>query len=297
MIISGDILAELRTRVEAIFQQIYETHPAQWPQFTSELTGAEETNKFDWFGATPMIREIRGVVDVGKVSHSDYTITVGEQGVALQIGTKMLYHNRLGQVGLLTSQVFSRTAIYEDKLCAEKLSSGFATTNGAAFDSKAFYAANHSYGDSGTHDNVDNSALSYVDMTAYNLAWLTINTAPDEHAVPMAHIPTHLMVHPANRETVLKMLKATQIDGTTNVMAGDVTPLISPYLSTSTEWHLMACGGPLKPIIKLVEIPYSLNAIDSAEWVAKYGYAEYIIRGAQAVGYTDPRLAYGSTGA
>ena len=294
MVVQTEIVEALRTRVHALYAQIHEEYTPIWPAYVTEITGAETVNKMDWFGAMPIMREVKGPIDIGKVHHHDYTITVGRQGVGILVELKMLYHNRLDQVGLMLRDFFARTVTYEDRVCAQTLSAGFSTT---CFDGQYFYDSDHSWGDSGTVSNVGTAAFSADDPTAYNVAWSAINTCPDEQGIPMGFVPTHLVVHPDLRDKTLRLLKAQTVkEGGTNVYAGDVQVIVTAHLSTATEWHLLACGRPVKPIVKMVEIPFSTATIDDSELIAKNGYAEYYVTGAMQPGYAHPGLAYGSTG-
>lgn len=299
MIIDSDFLNDVRTTVKALYFQAQAESPNQWTKFAGLVP--VETNRvtLTGFGSPPIMRPMRDVVQFGKTFINNLTVDVGENAVGIEIKEQTLMSDPMGMVLGYVRDFFTAQALYEEKVSMEKLSDGFATTNGAAFDGKAFYADNHTYGDSATHDNKIATVLA-ADGVAYSALWTVINTAEGEHGEPLGLVPTVLVVHSANRLLARQMLNGTiTTGGISNVLNGDVELVVTPFLKTATEYHLLAGGGAIKPILLLEQMPKRFSAMDdpNAEPFFSKKIIQYQVDNKLAVAYEDPRKAAGSTGA
>ena len=303
MIVDTQFLAGVRTTFKAVFDQVMGAAPSDWTKFVTVIdTGGKTKLTFNWLGAPPMMRAMGDTLIFGKAFPHDYTITATENGVGIEISEQTFMNDPLGTITLFVKNLMVQAAKYEMKIAAETLSDGFAA---AGFDSaKMFYSATHAYGDSGTYNNLSATPLA-ADGLAYQVGWLAINTACDDAGVPMALVPDLLVVHSANRLIVKRLLTAEFIvvttgDGaTSNVNRGDVDYIITPYLKTATQWHLLATNSmEPKPVIFAEQMPKRFVAQDGldAEDAFNRNVYKYKVDNKIATGYGDPRSAYGSTG-
>lgn len=294
-IVSTDFLAGVRTAFMAVFDQVMGTVPSQWQAITTTVeAGNKAIMQFNWLGSPPMPRQQIGTLEFGKAFPHDYQVEVTDYGVGVKVDINELRRDGVGTIALFLRAFFEQTAKFKDKLVFGALNDGFTTL---CFTGAEFFDDSHSYGDGQTLDNKFALALS---DTNYNAAWATINTATDDSGEPLAHVPTHLAAPSLERKTVLELLKAERLSsGATNVFIGDVDPVISPYITDTNSWFLLAAGGALKPIILVMDQDFEFVANDglTAESVMHNNKAEYAVKGNMVVGYGDPRMAVGSSGA
>lgn len=299
MIVNTDFLEGARTLFQSLFDQMFGEAPNQWQIIATQVNSEnKEKVTFNWLGAPPMLREFTGAVEFGKAFPHEYTITMTPQAVGIEISKWQFEHDSLGNIALFVQNFMSHAAKYKDFITFTQLTAGF---NSLCFDGKTFYAANHKFGDSSTFDNVDTRALSADDPTAYNDGYAEIATAQDDSGHPMSLVPSHLVHNPKIRYIVRKLLKATVIDSTTNVLQDDVIPVQSAYAGTTTQpghWHLLACNEPIKPTLMIVDKEPEFLAQDGIESdkVFNFKVFSYQVEAALKTGFGDPRTAFGSDG-
>lgn len=302
MIVDTNFLVGVRTTFKALFDQVMGAAPSDWTKFVSVIDTEGKTKlTFNWLGAPPMMRPMGDTLIFGKAFPHDYTITVTENGVGIEINEQTFMNDPLGTITVFVKNLMLQAAKYEMKIAAEALSDGFTLL---AFDGLAFYKATHTYGDSATHDNLDSANLDAAGAN-YQTAWQTINTAEDDAGEPMGLVPDVLVVHSNSRTTARRMLSAefvviTAGDGaTSNVNKGDCDLIVTPFLKTAIQWHLLATTSmEPKPIIFAQQMPkrfVAQDGLDSEQAFVRNAY-RYKVDNKIATGYGDPRSAYGSTG-
>jgi len=302
MIVDTNFLAGVRTTFKAVFDQVMGAAPTDWTKFVSVIdTGGKTKLTFNWLGAPPMMRAMGDTLIFGKAFPHDYTITVTENGVGVEINEQTFMNDPLGTITLFVKNLMIQAAKYEMKIAAETLSDGFTLLG---FDGLAFYADAHYYGGSAVHDNKSATNLG-TDGVIYQTAWQVINTAQDDSGTPMALVPDLLVVHSNNRTVVRRLLQAefigldTSNTSISNVNKGDVEYITTPYLKTAIEWHLLATNSmEPKPVIFAEQMPKRFVAQDGLDSEAAFNrnVYKYKVDNKIATGYGDPRSAYGSTG-
>ena len=296
-IVSTDFLAATRTAYMALFDQVQGEAQNLWSNVAMSLpAGNKAIVQFNWLGAPPMPRLWSGELEFGKSFTHDYNVTVLKYGVGKRIDRDIYRRDSLGTIALHMKQFMAQAMKWKDYLIFTQVSAGFATV---CFDGQYFYDTDHSVGDAGTHDNVGTAALSAADPAEYNAAWKAINTAKDDAGQPMGFMPTLLVIHPDNRYTAKKLIKAERLSsGATNVLAGDVEVLAAPYLATEGEWHLIAGNEVMKPFILVVDEEFSFTPNDglTSDGVFYREQFEYKVLGQMATCFGDFRMAYASDG-
>lgn len=295
MIIDSDFVSGVNTVFAAIFDQVTAEVTQLWSQIAMTLDTADKKDaKLSWLGAPPRMRPFRGTLDEADVYPHNYTITNTPRGVMIGIDFDEFRYNSLDSVAVVIAQLAEQAASYYDEIVFGQLSSGF---TGLSFDGDTFYSASHNYGASATHDNLDTADLA-TDATVYNTAWATINTAQDDHGRPLGAIPDVLVFHPTARKVPMQLLSAEVISQTSNVFAGEVKPLSAPWLTLPAEWHLLATGRTVKPIVLSIDLPAMFVAQDNPNSDSAFAQRKlrYKVECVIGSGFGDPRYAYGSDG-
>jgi phage major head subunit gpT-like protein len=303
MIVDKDFLAGARTVFTALYDQVQGKAENFYAKFATVIPVDKLTVTVNWLGAPAQMRPVKGTLDFSKTFPHDYTVTVTNNAVGVAISEESFKQNPLDQIGRFLASMMVQASRYYDKICSEKLSSGFATTDGACFDAKAFYADDHSIGDAGTYDNKAAANLT-AGGTEYQAGWAIINAAKDDQGQPMGLVPSVLVVHSANRKIAKELLGAAIVAQTSNVLVGDVELVVSPFLNNATaagkEWHLLAGGAVgFNPIVLFEEEAPKFIAHDdpsSSDAAFRDHQYWYKIQCYAAPAYGDPRQAYGSTG-
>lgn len=305
MVVDKDFLAGVRTLFQATFDQIIGDSTPSWPKFATKIdTGGKATLTFNWLGTPPMLRTMKDTLTFGKAFPHDYTVTVTENGVGIEISESSFMSDPLGTISMFVRNMMRQAERYEDKVAAAALSDGFSTTLGLGFDGAAFFADTHTFGDAANYDNKVATNLA-ADGVAYNLGWAAINTAQGDDGSPLGLVPTVLVVHSNGRLIARQMLNSTiTTGGISNVLQGDVELVVSPWLTDTADtvlgnqWYLLSMSQEPGPIVLVEQMPkrfVASDGLDSDSAFEKNVY-RYKVDNKLAVGYGDPRCAYGSTG-
>lgn len=301
MIVDTQFLAGVRTTFKAVFDQVQTAALASdaigaWQKFVTVIPSeGKKTVTFNWLGTPPMLRTIKGTIDFGKAFAHNYTINVTENGVGIEIGEADFMSDPLSSITLFVKSLFSQAAKYDMKISAEALSDGFTLLG---FDGVSFYNAAHSYGDSATHDNLDTAVLTNLGTGPFMTAYIAINTAEGDDGEPLSLVPDTLIVHPTNLGIARQLLNATMIANTSNVFTGMANLVVTPFLKTTTEWHLVVTELPIRPIIHVEQMPARFVAQDGLDSDSAFtqNVFRYKVDNKKSVGHGDPRSAYGSDG-
>lgn len=296
MVVNSDFLLGARTLFMALFDEVMGAPQVQWSTIADNIsTQDRDTLTLNWLGAPPQMRTVKGEIDIGKAFPHDYSIVVDEKGVAIEVKERAFRSQGLGTVSRLVQNMMFQAARFYDKLVFEQLSDGFTLLG---YDGKAFFANDHAVGDA---DTLDNSLALDFSETNYGIAWATLNLAQDDAGEPMGLIASHLVGHPNDRTAIRKVLNAQLVSsGETNVLAGDSTPLISPYIKDSDSWFLLAAEGlATKPIILAEQMAIRFVAQDDlgGESAFMKKVFRYKVEAEVAPGYGLFQQAVGSAGA
>jgi len=296
MIVSNDMIDGVLTQFEAIFEQKRSEAPVQWTRVARKVDANDrKIVQLFGLGQAPVMRAFTGTYEVGEAFTHDYSVTPTRRGVIVEIERDSFRYNPLSEITAFVANLSEQAMLYTDQQIFAQMSGAFTTL---AFDGLSFYNAAHTFGNSATYDNVDTAVLA-SDGVAYNAGWVAINTAQGDHGVALGYTPTDLVVHPSNRAVAKKMLVAEFVSsGETNIFKGDVNVLISPFLSTTTEWHITASGSADKPFLWVEDVAptYSDQTSEDSDIVFRKEVVAFKIacKGASANG--DPRRGYGSDG-
>jgi phage major head subunit gpT-like protein len=296
MIVSNDMIAGVLTQFEAIFEQKKSEALVQWDKVARTVDANDrKTVQFFGFGQAPVMRTFDGTYEVGEAFTHDYSVTPTRRGVIVEIERDSFRYNPLSEITAFVANLSEQAVLYYDQQVFPQMGGAFTSL---AFDGLSFYNAAHTFGNSDSYNNVTTAVLN-ADGVAYDVGWVAINTAQGDHGVPLGYVPDKLVVHSANRSVAKKLLKAERVDGgDTNIYQGDVEPLITPFLPTTTEWHITAGSGTDKPFLLVEDIPptYSDQTSDDSDLVFRKEIVAFKIACKCATANGDPRRAYGSDG-
>lgn len=294
-VVDTDFLAGARTLFKAAFDEIMGAAPNVWQRFATLFdTEGKSTLTFNWLGAPPMMRTMRDTLEISKSFPHDYTISVDETGVGIEIDEQAYMANPLGTILKHVENMMVQASKYYDKVAVEGLSLGFTLTG---FDGLTFYNASHAIGDGATYDNADTPALDNAGAN-YQISWQKINAAEDDSGEPMGLVPNVLVVHSNNRLTAKQLLNAEWISSTSNVLVDDAQLIVSPWVSTTTHWFLMAGGLPVNPIVLAEQMAPRFvpnDGLDSPNAFHRNTF-QYKVDAKVSQGFGDPRTIVGNNG-
>lgn len=220
--------------------------------------------------------------------------------------------NRWSDIERRIQGLAMKAAQHRRKLVTRLLLNGFSGTaypetgDGTCYTTKLFFANDHSmFGGSQTVDNLSTLAFSEANYEALCIQMAGFTNWQDDN--PLELNPTHLIVGPSNEfaaKRLVGQINLGQTSGTgggTNIHYGTRRVIVNRRLvgAYANYWFLGAFGEAYKPIIFQKREP--ITTASQADWSSPDAFKKGKLNfGAQArygVGYFDPRLMIGSTGA
>ena len=263
-----------RTRYETILNQAYNLAQPKYKEVAFVFNSGRVAQVLHrWMGGIGYPRELTDERQIANLNNKGFTVTnklwektVGIPRVDLERDQYGIYDpeiQRLGQYSML----------HRDQLCFGLLSDALAAGTRAsyvAYDGIAFF---------GTHNtgvvaytNYTSGGGSVLSESTLSTAIVSLRNRRDLAGAPLAAAQEKplLVVPPALELTAKKLANqawyptvapgasATQSSSNyaaagENVLQGMFDVLVSPYLKTSTEWHLMINKDVYKPVIFQLE--------------------------------------------
>jgi len=288
----SELIESARVTVDALLQQSMTREGIQWQKVATPIDSMHSIYKMNWIGGSPILKEFKGEVEVAPVYPHDYTIEIEEYAIAVAVKLRTLRTQGLVDFSLVVRNMTDAVAGFYEKLVMETLSDGFTEV---CFDGNAFYSAAHSWGKSGTHNNV---ATGVLNETNFITARKTIQTAKDDQGEPMGKIVTALVFGPDNWATAKKLFSVQILPGGgDNILYNAVELVESSRLKTDPEWHVLATGGATKPVV-LAEQLAAMTSDDIGGQSDFWNHAVHFqVQAEVSPGYGMFPDAYGSTGA
>lgn len=243
MIINSANLRAIYQGFNTIFNKAFETAEPQYQRVATVVPSTASEETYAWLGDVPGMREWIGDREIQNLSASDYTVknksfelTVGLPRTAVEDDKIGLYNPAVQMLGQSAAQ-------HPDELVFGLLKAG---TVQKCYDGQAFFSEGHKTGKK-TVSNLGKKKLTVESYAAARAGMMSISNSKNR---PLRLIPDLLVVPPSLESTARKIIKADEIEGTTNTMKDTADILVLPDLADQeTQWYLMCTKRPIKPLI------------------------------------------------
>ncbi|MCE5224321.1 MAG: Mu-like prophage major head subunit gpT family protein [Porphyromonadaceae bacterium] len=225
--------------------------------FESPSNSASE--RYAWLGQVPQMREWLGPRLAKELSEYDYTIINRKFESTLKVAIDDLNRDKTGQLQKRIAELAGRSNSHWAKLITELIASG---TSSLCYDGKAFFANNHTEGDSGTQINL---------LTASQVPSLNVGTAtaptPAEMSSAIFDIIGYAMGYKDDQGEPLNEGAASWI-----VMAGN--PTIYGAAAKAIASEMVVSGGAatdniLKNVGLNIQTVFNSRLV-AADWTDKF---------------------------
>lgn len=264
MLVKTDIPKLLLAGMRTNFMKAYDTAEKEYLKIATVIKSTKSSETYPWLGAVPKMHEWKDErIPQGLLEHN-FTIINRDWESSIAIDRDAIEDEQYGQIDVRVKELAVEAVRFYDELAFTLISQGINTTGTAGsiydgvdlscYDGKAFFATNHSEGDSGTQSNRGSAALS---STALQAAITAMKKFKNDKGKP-AHIKPNLLVVPTDLEWEAKeLLRSTYYpeEGTTtaklaaNVLKGSLNLMVSDYLTDTNNWYLFDTTRVVKPLI------------------------------------------------
>lgn len=243
----------------------YQSWPAEWQKFctiTPIRDFKQQTRvRLGAFGSLPLVAEDTAYTTVS-LTDTAATYVPQKRGNLVTVSREAIINDDLYAI----KQIPTKPVVAAAYTLAEFVY-GFLSSNPAIYDSGAFFTSG------APHSNLGSSALSTAAMQAGVTAMREQTNLANKR---IGLRPRYLIVPPELEWTAMVVTRSAGVPGSPNndinPMMGYVTPIVSPQLSSATQWFFVAdpavidtievgfVGGQVNPVLFVQDMPlYGLN--------------------------------------
>lgn len=299
IVINQSSLSAMYLSFRTVFENAFNAAKPQYQSICLEVPSTTASEVYAWLGAFPKMRQWVGdrliknlVAQNWQISNLDWETTIG-------IPRNSIEDDQYGVFRPVVSSMGAAARIHPDEIVFPLLVNGFSTL---AYDKVNFFGA-HAFGTNTASGS--SSALSYPGAYAAGVA--AIRSMKDDAGKPIFNGTEQLtlVVGPALEQTAKTLLNADFISvasGSTqnNIWKNSANLVISPYITSATNWFLIVDFNGLRPLIfQQRKAPVFVAKEDPLSSDHVFMKKEYLY-GADSrdnAGYGLPHLVYGSVGA
>lgn len=295
MIVNQANLRGLNVSYSTAYNKAFESVKSNYEKIATTVPSTTAETNYKWLGQIPQMREWIGDREIQKLAAHGYSITNKKFEMTVSVPRDDIEDDQYGVYTPLFSNMGEAAAQHPDTLCFDALKAGFTEK---CYDGKPFFAEDHPSGEGGKK-KVSNMSHDKLDADAYEEARTAIMSLTGDKGKSLNLVPNLLVVSPANEKAARLILKADQIDGTTNVYKDTAELLVATELADKPDaWFLLVTNRFLKPIIfqKRKAIKITSLTKDDDENVFMRDEFVWGADGRSNAGYGFWQMAYGSDG-
>lgn len=292
MIVNQANLRGLSTSYSTAFNKSFDAVQPNYQKVATVVPSSTGEQDYKWIGQMPSMKEWIGEREVQALAAYDYLIKNKKFEMTIGVPRDDIEDDKYGVYAPLFSNMGEAAAMHPDDLVFGAMMDGFTKK---CYDGNPFFYEEHKIGNN-MYSNCSNEKLS---RDSYKKARASIMSLRGDQGKSLKLVPNLLVVSPANEEAANLILKADQIDGTTNVLKGTAELLVEPSLAEHPDyWFLLCTNRFLKPFIYQLrkKIKFVSLTKDTDENVFMRDEFLYGADGRSNAGYGFWQMAYGSTG-
>lgn len=299
------VLRALFTNLSKVYQGAFDTAAPDWDQVATLVPSNSKTNDYAWMQKFPRMKEWVGEKTLKKLSGHTYSLTNRDFEATVEVDRNDIEDDNLGIYAPMAQSAGESAKLWPDDLVFTCLTEGFSKK---CYDGVSFYSASHKVIGSDkktrTESNLLVAPLSIATLAdaqaSFGAARTLLRGRKDEDGRPLKLMPSLLVVPPALEDIATALMTVDRLeDGKPNPYKGAAKVLVSAWLLTDTEWHLLDTTRVIKPIVfqqrkKPTFVQQTDQQSDSVFMHKSFRF------GAEArgeAGYGLWQLAVGSTGA
>lgn len=295
MVVNQQSLRGLNVSYSAAYNKAFEKTETNYEKVATTIPSTTAETNYKWLGQMPQMREWIGEREIQSLSAYDYSIKNKKFEMTVAVPKDDIEDDQYGVFTPLFSNIGEAAAQHPDNLVFSAMKDGFTAL---CYDGKPFFASDHPSGEGGKTpaSNLSHEKLS---REAYKKARTAIMSLTGDKGKSLNLVPNLLVVSPANEETARLILKADQVNGTTNVLKDTADVLVATELADKPDaWFLLVTNKFLKPFIfqKRKDIKLVSLTKDTDENVFMTDEFVWGADGRSNAGYGFWQMAYGSDG-
>ena len=243
MVINGANLRAIYQGFNTIYNKAFAEAEPQYQRVATVVPSTTGEETYAWLGDIPGMREWIGDREIQNLTASDYTVKNKSFELTVGLPRDAVEDDKIGLYNPSIQMLGQSAAMHPDELVFGLLKKG---STEKCYDGKAFFAENHKIG----KQDVSNKGKKKLSAESYAAARAGMMSITNSKGRPLRLIPDLLVVPPSLESMARKIIKADEIEGTTNTMKDTAEILVLPDLADQpTQWYLLCTKRPVKPLI------------------------------------------------
>jgi phage major head subunit gpT-like protein len=266
-LVKSDVPRLLEAGLKTVFFESYDAAVGDWEKVATVVPSEQDTETYAWLGSVPKMREFKDErLPAGLMEH-EYAIKNKTWEASIAVERAAIEDDLYGQIKLRVQGLARETKRHIDETVFSLLGGGFTTL---CHDGQFFFDTDHAEGDSGNQSNKGTDALSSASLEA---AITSMMKFKDDRGKILGIVPDVLVVPPDLQWTALELLNSsyypdvvTAATGSqklsANPLKGRLDLVVSPYLTDTNDWFLLATKWIVKPVIFQSRLPVEFSALE-----------------------------------
>lgn len=243
MVINQASLAQLKIGYSTAYNKGFDSMPERYTKIATKVNSNTAQQSYPWLGQLPGLREWIGEREIQKLKAYDYLIKNKKFEMTIAVPRDEIEDDVYGVYTPLFQSMGEAAKVHPDELCFKAILKGF---DKKCYDGETFFSDTHKSGG----QKVSNISTAALSEESYNQARTSMMSIVGESGRPLNIIPDLLVVPPQLEHQARLLLKADEIQGTTNVNKDSADLLVVPELAVNPDaWFLMCTNRFLKPLI------------------------------------------------
>lgn len=243
MVINDANLRAIYQGFNTIYNKAFAEAEPQYQKIATVVPSTTGEETYAWLGDIPGMREWIGDREIQNLTASDYTVKNKSFELTVGLPREAVEDDKIGLYNPSVQMLGQSAAMHPDELVFGLLKRG---TTEKCYDGQAFFSDSHKIG----KKTVSNKGKKKLGAESYAAARSSMMSITNSKGRPLRLIPDLLVVPPSLESTARKIIKADEIEGTTNTMKDTAEILVLPDLADQeTQWYLLCTRRPVKPLI------------------------------------------------
>ncbi|MBI2843690.1 MAG: Mu-like prophage major head subunit gpT family protein [Armatimonadetes bacterium] len=266
-LVKSDIPKLLEAGLKTVFFEAYDAAIGDWERIATVVPSEQDTETYAWLGSVPKMREFKDERLPAGLLEQSYTIKNKTWEASIAVDRAALEDDLYGQIKLRVQGLAREAKRHVDEIVFSLLGDGFTTT---CHDGQYFFDTDHSEGESGAQSNKGTAALSSTSLQSAITAMMKFK---DDRGKVLGIVPDLLVVPPDLQWTALELLNSTYYPDliaagageqklSANPLKGRVDMVVSPYLTDTNDWFLLATKWVVRPVIFQSRVPVEFAALE-----------------------------------
>ena len=281
MLTKSDIPKLLLAGMKTEFMASFEKAEKEYLNIATEIKSTKSEETYPWLGSVPKMREwVDERTPQGLLEHN-FTVPNRDFESSIAVDRNAIEDEQYGQIEIRTKELSVEAARFFDELAFTLIPEGVNTTGStgslfdgldvSAYDGKAYFATDHSEGNSGTHSNKGTTAIS---LSSIQSGITSMRKFKTDQGKPAHKRPDILVVPPDLEFTARKLINSPSdpSEGSTtsfnavNTIKGALRIVVNDYLTDTNDWFLFDTRGVIKPmILQMRKAPTFSTLTDNTE--------------------------------